>query len=313
MVSDSRPDMDDVTQYLSRLKNIRGGAYQILSRKEATSLRKKQDNLINNYTYTTEDIQKSIETTRTLKKKIGNIAAEKTKVNIAVQAAQSALDDAKRQEEELMMKIELDPNNPDNENHEKNLSKIKLNIEELETNLEKAKEEQKKVLNAESSRIKQLNRNQKNKKWREVNERAREANKEADRLAYKAELELKKSGQKEAANPYARRKVKPKVLWNVSGGGQENKEEDAANTESDKKENDTEAIQVDENNGSTLNQIGSDSPAKKKLSEQINEMSIDEEAIPSLMVSNTKKVVTNRVRKGMSITEYFERKAAGTL
>lgn len=315
MVSDSRPDLDDVTQYLSRLKNIRGGAHQILSRKEATSLRKKQDNLINNYTYTTEDIQKSIETTRTLKKKIGNIAAEKTKVNIAVQAAQSALDDAKRQEEELMMKIELEPNNPDNENHEKNLSKIKLNIEELETDLEKAKEEQKKVLNAESSRIRQLKSNQKNKKWREVNERAKQANKEADRLAYKAELELKKSGQKEAANPYARRKVKPKVLWNVSSGGQENKEEDndAANTEFEKKENETEAMQVDENNDSALNQGASDSPAKKKLSEQINEMSIDEEAIPRLMVSNTKKVVTNRVRKGMSITEYFERKAAGTL
>ncbi len=313
MISDSRPDQDDINQYLSGLKNIRGGSHQVLSKKEATSLRKKSDHLINNYKYTTEDIQKSIQLTKTLKKKIGNVAAEKTKAIIVVQAAQTELDDANKQRDELKMKIEMDPNDTDIGATQKELEKLELDIETLEVKLNVAKEEQRKILNVESSRIKQLKGNEKNKKWALVNERAKQQNKLADIEAYKAELASKKSGQKEPVNHYARRKVKPKILWNVSGGGQEKKEDDNEGVNDDnneaEKNTETEAMQEDENDESALN----DSSPKKKLSEQINDMSIDEEAIPRLMMSNTKKVVTNRVRKGISITEYFERKAAGTL
>ena len=316
MISDSRPDQDDVNQYLHHLKNIRGGGEEVLGKKEATSLRKKQDNLITNYTYTTEDIQKSIQMTKTLKKKIGNVAAEKTKINFMVQAAQSALDDAKKEEDELKMKLATSTNDAENESIELELKALKANIDSLESDLKAKKDEQKKILNAESSRTRQLKSNEMNKKWAIVNQRARELNKKADLEAYKAELELKKSGQKEAVNHYRSRKVKPKVLWDT--GGQEKKEEDnqASNNNDnavENKTNETEAMNLDESNKPNANQGISDGSPKKKLSEQINEMSIDEEAIPSLMMSSTKKVVTNRVRKGMSITEYFERKAAGTL
>ena len=144
-ISDSRPEKDDVDNYLNQLKNRRGGASSVLSKKEANSLRKKQDNLINNYTYTNEDIQRSIQVTKTLKKKIGNIGAEKTRVNIAVQAARAALEEAKTQKVDLETKLfEADPSEENVIQREVEAAVDK--IEALEKNLADKIDEQKKVL-----------------------------------------------------------------------------------------------------------------------------------------------------------------------
>ena len=307
-ISDSRPDEDDVVNFTTQLKNRRGGASDVLSKKEATSLRKKQDNLINNYTYTTEDIQKSIQVSKNMKKTISNIGAEKTRVNIAVQAARSKLDDERKKKADLetnLMEVEGEEENQINTE----LGYVNKNIEEYEKDLEEKIEEQKKVLFAENSRIKQLKKNKKNTDWAAVNARAIAANKAADMEAYKNELEERKSGKKEAANPYARRKVKPRNLWNV---GQEDSKDPANGDENKNNDsvNDT-VIQDNIDESGDANQSSRDLriDLKKKLSEHINDMSIDEEAIPRLMMPNAKKIVTSRVRKGISITDYFDLKA----
>lgn len=303
MVSDAKPDADDVTQYFNHLKNRRGGTRDVLSKKDATSLRKKQDILINNYTYTTEDIQKSIDAN----KKITNIALEKTRVATSVQAARTSLDDAKKDKSILESRLlEVDQNEEYKVNEE--MEKANENIAALEQDLKVKEAEQEKVLRAEISRTKQLKNNQNNRKWAKVNDRAIAANKVADREAYKKELELQKSGRKETSDPYARRRVKPKNLWNV---GQDDKDTNIDSGKSKQEAEKKKSAQEDSTEVQDTNQVLLDlrSNMKKKLSEQINDMSIDEEAIPSLMLNNNKKTTTARVRKGISLSQYFDLKA----
>ena len=307
-ISDSRPEKDDVDNYLNQLKNRRGGASSVLSKKEANSLRKKQDNLINNYTYTNEDIQRSIQVTKTLKKKIGNIGAEKTRVNIAVQAARAALEEAKTQKVDLETKLfEADPSEENVIQREVEAAVDK--IEALEKNLADKIDEQKKVLNAESLRDNQLKNNSKNKKWAEVNKKAIAANKAADIEAYKAEIALRKSGKKKKADPFARRKVKPRNLWNVGQDDGKDAKEDTGEKKNDNEDENVVKNEVDESGDTNQSSRDLRSSLKKKISETMNEVSIDEEAIPKLMASNNKKTVTTRVRRGISLAEYFERKA----
>lgn len=307
-VSDSRPDDDDVTQFLTQLKNRRGGASAVLSKKEATSMRKKQDNLINTYTYTTEDIQKQIQVTKDLKKKVSNIGAEKTRVNTAVQASRTLLEDTIKQKEELETKL-LEAEKNEEREIELKLEVIREKIEDCEEDLGKKIEEQKKILSAETSRKKQLQNNTKNQKWAKVNRRAIEANKTADVEAYKAEIEKKKSGKKEPIDPYARRKAKPVILWDV-GQTKKEEEKDTTSKDAEKKEDDEAKRALEEENNDPSRDLRNG--LKKKLSYQMNDMSIDEEAFPRLL-GNNKKNLPSRVRKGLSLSEYFERKAAGTL
>merc|ERR1719253_783709 len=100
LISDSRPTDDDISMLVNQLKNSRLN-HEILSKKRARKLRKYQDRLVTNYTYTKADIEKSIAAKK--KRKVGNIGMEKTRVAIQVQGAQEAvaeriakLDDAKR-------------------------------------------------------------------------------------------------------------------------------------------------------------------------------------------------------------------------
>jgi len=64
-----------------------------------------------------------------------------------------------------------------------------------------------------------------------------------------------------------------------------------------------------DNQNESANAQTNDSGNRPKLSEQINEMSIDEEVIPQMMGNNNKSV-TKRVRKGLSLQQYLEIKAA---
>lgn len=312
-ISDSRPDASDVSQYLTQLKNRRGGSSDVLSKKEATSMRKKQDSLITNYVYTNEDVQKTIDVSKKLKKKINNIGAEKTRVSIAVQAARTALDDAKQQKFELETKLlEVDALDEEKEINDE-LAYVNGRIVDLEQDFEKKVEDQKKVLNAESYRIQQLKNNEKNRGWAKVNQRAIAANKAADVEAYK----MRQTEEEEKDNPFARRKVKPTILWTV---GQEKKEDDRGavyESGESKVDHEVDATTIDENIETGDANLSSSrdlrSGLKKKLSEHINDMSIDDEDIPRLMMSNTTKTFTSRVRRGISLSEYFERKSAGTL
>ena len=138
-ISDSKPTEDDVKMCLNQMKNRRGGSRDVLSKKEAKKMKKVQDNLINTYTYTVEDIQKSVEQKTNLSKKISNIAAAKTKSDIAVKGAEAQLEEAKDHNMLLESQLLEVDGQDEEERVQDKLDKAKITIEELEEDLEKKK------------------------------------------------------------------------------------------------------------------------------------------------------------------------------
>ena len=173
--------------------------------------------------------------------------------------------------------------------------------------MEKKIEEQNRVLTAEKLRNELQKGNTKEKMWAKVNDRATKANQKADVEAYKTELNSKLPEKRITA----RRRNKPRILWDVGQVKKEDEKDDTIETgDKTNDDNEAEAALQDENDESGNPNISS---RDLRNSLKLNEMSIDEEAIPRLMGSNSKKPVTRRVRKGISLSEYLERKAAGTL
>jgi hypothetical protein len=305
-ISDSKPTREDVVLCVNQVKNRRGGAHDILSKKEAKKMRKVQDELVTNYTYTAEDIDKVITEKKALGKSISNIAAEKTKAAIAVKAAETQLEEAKALESELQRKL-LEVDSAGERLIDDQLHQAKLRVEELTETLKKELENQTKIMEAEKQRRQRLANN---RNWAKVNEKAKAANKVADVEAYKNEIAAKREEQG-TKDLFARRKVKPQILWEV-GQGTEVKAENR-NAQKDKTE---EATRDDKNNmgngGDETRERNNNS--SKKLADQINDLAIEEEVIAAGLIGlNQKKVATNRIRKGISFQEYMERKAAGTL
>ncbi len=87
LVSDSRPTDEDVKKYESVQKSSR---QDVLGKREALRLRKKQDELVNNYTYTEADIAMNVAERKKTGKAPKNLGLEQTRVAIAVQAARAA-------------------------------------------------------------------------------------------------------------------------------------------------------------------------------------------------------------------------------
>ena len=225
LISDSKPQEDDVKALISHLRDNRLNN-EILSKKRAIKLRKLQDKLVNNYTYTREDIEKSIAAKK--KRKVGNIGAEKTRAAIAVQAAQEDVNDAEAKLDEAKRALlEADEDDMGVEQLESAVTLATEALEDAKSTLEEKKLEQERILTAEEICKKRIKGADKIQDWNKVNGRAMEKNKMADYEAYKQQREQEK---KEAAaqgapkfNPYARRKVKPKILWEV---GQKTDEDD---------------------------------------------------------------------------------------
>jgi RNA polymerase-associated protein RTF1 len=155
-----------------------------------------------------------------------------------------------------------------------------------------------------------LTKRRKDQNWAKVNERASQMNQTADFESYKAQQAREKAEAKAAPtfNPYARRKVKPKILWEV-GQKDENKEDEAtAGKDSDVRE-DAGAETHDEPTHHTV--LATQKPSYIGESHEFN---IDEEVLVKSGTSNKpNKRNGTRVRKGISLAEYLERKAAGTL
>ena len=306
MVSDSKPTEEDVKIYASQLKNRRREMDELLSKKEAQKMRKKQDQLVNNYTYTSKEIEENVKKMKSLTNKIGNIGAEKTKADTAVKAAQTALEEAKREVKELEADL-LEAGDEDEEDIKFKLDDAKKKIHDEEQKLQKALEEEQIVLKAEEKRKNRKTRN--GRDWGEINRRAKEANKNADTTAY--QKERKGNDDPSTFDPYARRRNNPKILWEVGQDDDEEEKKDElkkAQVNSEKKavreENDAGGIgkenSTEEHNGQ-----------KSVVAESFNDLAIEEE--PSLFRNGIGKKKVTRVRKGLSIQEYFERKEAGTL
>ena len=212
-VSDHRPTPDDVTKYVSQLKTDRQ-TDSILSKKKAIKLRKKQDNLVNNYTYTKEDIERLVTEKKKRNKKSSNIGLEKTRIAIAVQAAKDAVKEAERRLEETKIE-QMEADDSMVGITQSNVTKAMEALEDANVLLQERLEEQKRILKDEEDRINRLKGSSKVQNWVKVNQRARLANQNADFQSYKEQLAKEKAeaSAEPKFDPFARRKVKPKNLW----------------------------------------------------------------------------------------------------
>merc|ERR1711957_574210 len=112
---------------------------------------KMQDQLVKNYTYTVQDIQKSINVNKKLSKTISNIGAEKTKAAIAVKAAETQLEEATELVDELSKKLlEVDPNEEDAIKGD--LDDANSRVKALQEELQMKEEAQIKIVEAEKVR-----------------------------------------------------------------------------------------------------------------------------------------------------------------
>ena len=57
LVSDAKVTQEDVNQYITAMKTAR---QNLLTKKDANRIRRMQDDLVNNYVYTTEDIENNL-------------------------------------------------------------------------------------------------------------------------------------------------------------------------------------------------------------------------------------------------------------
>lgn len=315
LVSDAIPTETDVQKYLTTQRNNRA---EVLSKRRATKLRRLQDDLVNNYIYTKEDIEKNLEQRKKLGKNLANLGAEQTKVAIAVQGARDTLEEAKKRLEDAKAALLESNDDPGTLNDlEKSVKECKAFVEQAEKDLEERIQEEKTLNDIVKSRKQKLTGRQKDRNWAKVNKRALQINQRADREGYKVQQEAearKAAGEKEKFNPYARRRVKPKVLWEV---GQAREEDEGKDEE--KKESHEDALRtmqpVVEVTTPTLVHENEKAVA---LSEN-HQFTIDEEglvqssALGGFGLGGSKKRARNRERKGISLTEYLERKANGTL
>ncbi|KAL3945672.1 MAG: hypothetical protein SGBAC_000240 [Bacillariaceae sp.] len=289
LISDNKATETDVNLFKTEMKNQR---QQVLSRKEANKIRRKQDSLVSNYTYTTEDIESNLRKRKKKGSAIANLGLEQTRAAIAVQGARAALEDALQQA--------------------KSGDGDSSAVGAAEKVLEEKLEEERRVLDSVKNRNERLTQRGTDKKWAKVNARALDMNQKLDRGALKDPEDQKiDSGAKPKFNPYARRKVKPKILWEV---GQKEEEEEAEKVEASK----AAAENAEKEPDSTPNLVQEQQQKAAALS-QSHQFAIDEETLAQSSYTSgiagltAKKPVRKRVRKGLSLTEYLERKEAGSL
>ena len=332
LISDSKPQEEDVKALVSHLRDSRLND-EILSKKRAIKLRKVQDKLVNTYTYTREDIEKSIAAKK--KRKVGNIGAETTRAAIAVQAAQEDVKDAEATlDEARRAHLEAGEDDMGVDQLESAVTLATEALEDAKSRLEEQKLEQERILTAEQIRKKRIKGAEKIQEWNKVNERAMEKNKMADYEAYKQQREQEK---KEAAaqgapkfNPYARRKVKPKILWEVGQKADEDDNKDKAQAEDAAAAGTTAGGAAAAAAAAAASSDGpkeTNVPGKENAAEIVNDdFAIDDELLvrggtDSLLaaaISGGANAATGRtggvrVRKGLSFAEYQKAKEVGHL
>jgi RNA polymerase-associated protein RTF1 len=309
LISDSRPSQDDVNKYMNVMKSARA---KVLSKRQAAKLRRKQDELVNNYTYTKEDIERNLQERKKTGKTAANLSLAQTRADLEVRSARSAIADAQsRLEDGNRALLELGGSDARKEaDLERNAEMSRKELNQAKLELETRLEEQEKVKDVADKQKKKLTTRRKDMDWAKVNQRNKELNETADFEAFKeqkarAEAEAKSGGQPKF-NPYARRKVKPKMLWEV--GQKEEKKDD------DPKEKGPETPAEDQNGRRNETAIKAAQAAKAaEKAAQSHQFNLDDEAEVSGVGVAPKQPSQARVRKGISLTEYQERKAGGTL
>jgi RNA polymerase-associated protein RTF1 len=307
LVSDAKPSQADITLYETEMKNARLHD-DLVGKREAIRLRRLQDDLISNYTYTAEDIEHQLTENKKKGQTSANLGLEQTRATIAVQAARDALAEAR-----ALLKSASDM---------AEINDAESKIESAQQSLNQRLEEEQRIQEKVRSRKNRLISRSSDRKWAKVNEKAVKMNQQADYGAFKekeAVADTGASGQP-VFNPYARRKVKPKILWEV---GQTDEKKDA----DEKKDDIDEATKTKEINPQVSGVTDPDSTptlvqeqhGKAAALSQSHQFNIDEEILVQTSFTNgvggfaSKKVAINRVRKGLSLAQYQGLKTAGTL
>jgi RNA polymerase-associated protein RTF1 len=318
LVSDAPPTESDVLKYVTALKNNgRYGYKDVLSKRYANKLRRLQDDLVNNYVYTKEDIEKNLEERKKLGKSGTNLGLEQTKCAIAVQGAQDAVNDLERRVNDTKRKLlEVSGDGDMFKELKATLAEVENDLKNAIKNLEDRKREEDALKRIVDKRKDRLTKRKRDQNWAKVNERALQTNQRVDREANKDQKEgtvTAAGGAKVEFNPYARRRVKPKILWEVGQDKEENKQEEDT-THEDTKESREEAPKEDAPN------LVHERNEKAATFSEIHQFAIDEEGMVESSASNifgfgsTRSTATSqRVRKGISLSDYLERKAKGTL
>lgn len=305
LVSDAKPTEADVKQYVAAMMTARLSD-QILGKREAAKLRLKQDELINTYTYTTEDIENALQTKKLKGQSAANLGLEQTRAVISVQAARDTLAEAK-----IRRKAAVDSQaiNDAEEDIKAATKKLEERLLEEEIVKEKVKNRKERLTNRTTDQ-----------KWAMVNRKAVTMNQRADADAFKTKETYsdKSPSGKPAFNPYARRKVKPKILWEVGQKDEKKEEGERNDTDTPKGKDGTSQTNGEKDADSTPTLVQEHQEKADKLS-QSHQFAIDEEILAQSSFTSgiagltSKKNVAKRVRKGLSLVDYQERKSAGTL
>jgi RNA polymerase-associated protein RTF1 len=320
LVSDAPPTELDVQKYITIQKNNRS---ECLSKRRATKLRRTQDHLVTNYNYTTEDIERSLKQRKKDGKSISKLGAVQTKVAVAVKAAKDELLDAERRLTEAKKALVEFSGSVHEENElEKALEDCTRAVEVARKDLNDLLKEEEETLNAVKTRTMKLAGREKDQNWAKVNRRALQINQKVDRESYKVQKEIdarKAAGEKEKFNPYARRKVKPKILWEVGQA----KDDDNITAETTSK---TEPLAHSPHHVTageaavtpSLDRPETNGNAASLLVSETHQFVIDEESLAAQQQSSNYQdragsgtggsTKISRVRKGISMSEYLQRK-----
>lgn len=304
LVSDAKITQSDLTQYETAMKTARQQD-EMVGKVEAMKIRRKRDELVENFTYTTEDIEKKLKDQKLKGQSTNNLGLEQTRAANAVQAALGSLEDAKMRLQDAGGSIEM--------------NEAKSELKAAKEYLELRQEEERRILKKVKTRS-ERNKNRSNH-WVDVNQRAIKMNQQADFGMNKPKDKTvdKSPSGKAAFNPYARRKVKPKNLWQVGQGDDkkerdENRDPELPLTTKDGTGQTNGGIHVNSTRPLVQEQHG-----KAAALSQSHQFAIDEETLAQTSFLSgiggltSKKNTKMRVRKGLSLTEYLERKAVGTL
>jgi RNA polymerase-associated protein RTF1 len=264
--------------------------------------------LISNFTYTAEDIEKQLNEKKKKGQSGGNLGLEQTRAAIAVQAARGALAEAQAQLKAASDSTEI--------------SDAQKRVSEAKRLLDQRLDEEQRVLEKVKNRKNRLTSRTTDQKWAKVNQRAVKMNRQADVGAFKEkEVEVEKNGSgKPVFNPYARRKVKPKILWEV--GQKDEKTEGDEMTDGDTPgpgAKDAAPQANGEKDGDSTPSLVQEQQGMATALSQSHQFNIDEEILVQSSYTSgiaglsSKRNVVKRTRKGMSLSDYQERKAAGTL
>jgi len=326
LVSDSPPLQEEFFEYNNVIKSLR---HTVLSKKEALKMKEDQEKLVTNYQYTEQEINQAVKAKKALTHTVANIGAEKMRIALAVQAAQQSVDESRYKMDEITKKFLEASDGPQKSVLEGALEQEKIILSEKEAALQKYQDDEKKILTAEENRKNRLKQSSKIQNWVQVNERAKIANENADVEAYKVELERMNLGEKgKDFDPYARRKVRPQILWDV--GKDKPKDNQNQNQEiSDSKKVEGSGLRINEKGESKTIELHKPAeasignPMKKmglKSTDESHDLAIDEELIARSNMNlgighSTSKgsSILGRVRKGLSLDEYLMKKAAGAL